>query len=118
MGGDVTRAVAPLLNRGSRAPICGYISSYNATSPEEADKDSPFEIFKALENPPEHRFFLVTEWVENQMKLTEELADKVANKEIKYRESAANGIEHAPGAFIGMLSGKNFGKQIVVLSGD
>ena len=29
VGGDVTRAVAPLLNDGSRVPICGFISKYN-----------------------------------------------------------------------------------------
>ncbi|MDP6416289.1 MAG: zinc-binding dehydrogenase, partial [Gammaproteobacteria bacterium] len=29
VGGDVTRAVAPLLNEGARVPICGYISNYN-----------------------------------------------------------------------------------------
>jgi NADPH-dependent curcumin reductase CurA len=29
VGGTVTKAVAPLLNKGSRVPICGYISNYN-----------------------------------------------------------------------------------------
>ena len=116
VGGDVTRAVAPLLNKGSRSPICGYISSYNAVNAEDAEKDSPFTIFKALEHPPEHRFFLVTEWIQDQSKLTQELAEMVASKKIKYRESVVKGIENAPSAFIGMLSGKNFGKQIVQLA--
>ncbi|MCZ6507453.1 MAG: NADP-dependent oxidoreductase, partial [Acidobacteria bacterium] len=37
---------------------------------------------------------------------------------IKYRESVAEGLESAPAAFIGMLEGKNFGKQIVRLADE
>jgi len=35
---------------------------------------------------------------------------------MQYRESVAEGIENAPQAFIDMLGGKNFGKQVVKLS--
>ena len=41
-----------------------------------------------------------------------------AGREIEmgaYRETIADGIESAPGAFLGMLKGKNFGKQLVKL---
>ena len=37
------------------------------------------------------------------------------NGKLKYRESVAVGIENAPAAFIGLLNGKNFGKQLVKL---
>src|SRR5690606_40426365 len=55
VGGEVTRAVAKLLNKGSRVPICGYVSAYNA---EDASKvETPFHVFGAMgENKPEHRF--------------------------------------------------------------
>lgn len=32
---------------------------------------------------------------------------------IRYREDIVDGLESAPGAFIGMLEGRNFGKLIV-----
>ena len=35
--------------------------------------------------------------------------------ETLYRESIAHGIESAPAAFLGLLKGKNFGKQLVKL---
>jgi NADPH-dependent curcumin reductase len=35
---------------------------------------------------------------------------------LKYRESIAEGLENAPRAFIGMLKGENFGKQLVKLA--
>jgi hypothetical protein len=39
----------------------------------------------------------------------------VASGALKYRESIATGIESAPAAFIGLLNGENFGKQLVKL---
>ncbi len=111
VGGDVTKAVAQLLNKGSRAPICGYVSAYNAT--DMAGVETPFHIFGALEHPPEHRFFLVTEWQEQHQETTKLLADRVKSGELKYSETIAEGLENAVDAFKGMLKGKNFGKQLV-----
>jgi len=34
----------------------------------------------------------------------------------KYREDVAQGLENAPQAFIGMLQGRNLGKQLVQVS--
>jgi NADPH-dependent curcumin reductase CurA len=39
----------------------------------------------------------------------------VATGKLKYRESVAQGLAAAPEAFLGLLKGKNFGKQIVKL---
>jgi NADPH-dependent curcumin reductase len=44
-----------------------------------------------------------------------ELADLVAAGKLRPRESIAQGIESAPEAFLGLLKGKNFGKQLVKL---
>ena len=35
---------------------------------------------------------------------------------IKFREDIVDGLEHAPGAFIGLLEGRNFGKLMVRVS--
>jgi NADPH-dependent curcumin reductase CurA len=45
-----------------------------------------------------------------------ELGVHVAGGRIKYRESIANGLMNAPQAFLGMLKGANFGKQLVKLT--
>jgi NADPH-dependent curcumin reductase CurA len=39
----------------------------------------------------------------------------VATGKLKPRESIAQGIASAPEAFLGLLKGKNFGKQLVQL---
>lgn len=114
VGGAVTRAVAKLLNSGSRVPVCGYVSAYN--SEDIAKVETPFHVFGAMPEPPEHRFFLVTEWQEQHGEATALLANKIKAGEIQYRESVAEGIENAIDAFRGMLKGKNFGKQVVKLA--
>jgi len=116
VGGEVSRAVAPLLNKGSRVPICGYISQYNAT--DFAHAESPFEIFGALPTPPEQRFFLVFEWNAEQAEITQRLAEWIKSGQLKYRESIAVGLDSAVAAFRGMLRGENFGKQLVKIADD
>ena len=46
VGGPVTRAIAPLLNKGSRVPICGFISQYNAKDVLKAE--TPFDVLGSL----------------------------------------------------------------------
>ena len=44
-----------------------------------------------------------------------ELGGLVASGALRVRETVAQGIENAPQAFLGLLSGRNFGKQLVKL---
>ena len=39
----------------------------------------------------------------------------VATGKLKYRETVAQGLAAAPEAFLGLLKGRNFGKQLVKL---
>ncbi|TQV84013.1 NADP-dependent oxidoreductase [Exilibacterium tricleocarpae] len=114
VGGAVTRAVAPLLNKGSRVPVCGYISAYNEQ--DITAVETPFHILGALPEPPEHRFFVVTEWQDEHEEVTRQLVDWVKDGKIKYSESVADGLDNAVDAFRGMLQGKNFGKQLVKIA--
>jgi len=42
-----------------------------------------------------------------------ETAGWVRSGQLKYREDIVDGLENAPTAFMGLLKGKNFGKQLV-----
>ena len=114
VGGAVLDAVVPLLNPGSRVPICGFISAYNARSASEVR--SPFEVLGALEPPPIHRFFLVMEWIEEYPEAITALAGWIKEGKLAYRETIAEGLENAPRAFIGLLRGENLGKQLVKIA--
>lgn len=111
VGGAVTRAIAPLLNKGARVPVCGFISQYNEKDMLSAE--TPFHVFGALNPKPNHRFFVVHEWIDEFEKATEELSSMVLNKKILYRVTVTHGFENAPQALRDVLTGKNFGKQVI-----
>ena len=111
VGGSVSKAVAPLLNTGSRVPICGFISQYNEK--DMMSVETPFHVFGALDPKPEHRFFVVTEWMNEWEQATKEILELVENDMMKYRETITKGFENAPQALRDVLTGRNFGKQII-----
>ena len=111
VGGDVTKAIAPLLNKDARVPICGYISKYNSTDIMKAE--TPFHEMAKLNPVPEHRFFVNTEWFDEWADVTSELSALVEQGKIKYRETITEGFENAPQGLRDVLTGKNFGKQII-----
>ena len=111
VGGPVSKAVASLLNEGSRVPICGFISAYN--SEDMTKVETPFDIFGAADPVPDHRFFVVTEWFKEWREATEELSQWIAEGKIKYEETITEGFENAPQGLRDVLSGNNFGKQLI-----
>ena len=116
VGGDVTHAVAPLLNPGARVPVCGFISKYNSLNID--GEETPFDVLGKLSSPPTSRFFVVTEWFAEFRAATEQLCQWVQSGELKYRETIAEGLEHAPQALRDVLQGRNFGKQIVRVAAE
>jgi NADPH-dependent curcumin reductase CurA len=59
--------------------------------------------------------FIVSEHMEVWPEALAELGALVGSGKLKPRESIAQGIEAAPEAFLGLLKGRNFGKQLVKL---
>jgi NADPH-dependent curcumin reductase CurA len=59
--------------------------------------------------------FIVSEHMDVWPQALTELGTLVARQQLAYRETVAEGLENAPGAFLGMLKGQNFGKQLVKL---
>ena len=111
VGGDITKDVSKFLNKGARVPICGFISKYN--SPNIAAEETPFHVLGGLKPKPQHRFFVVTEWLNQFEKTTAILLEHIKSGDLKYKETITQGFENAPQALRDVLSGKNFGKQII-----
>jgi NADPH-dependent curcumin reductase CurA len=60
--------------------------------------------------------FIVSEHMHLWPQALKELAEGVGGGRLKYRETIANGLANAPEAFLGLLKGRNFGKQLVKLA--
>lgn len=109
VGGMILDAVMLRANAFSRIAMCGMISGYNG---EPIPMTAPQLI---LVNRMKVEGFIVSEHMEVWPEALKELGTLVATGKLKYRESVAEGIAAAPEAFLGLLKGKNFGKQLVKL---
>ena len=109
VGGVILDVVLSRMNAFGRIALCGMIAGYNGV---------PVPITQPqllLMNRITLRGFIVSEHMEHWPEALKELGGLVATGKLKFRESIAQGIESAPEAFLGLLSGKNFGKQLVKL---
>jgi NADPH-dependent curcumin reductase CurA len=109
VGGACLDASLARTNAFARIALCGLIAGYNGA-------DMPIKNSRLLLiNRLSLRGFIITEHMEFWQQGLQELAVLVANRQIKYRESVADGLAAAPQAFMGLLNGRNFGKQLVKL---
>jgi len=109
VGGLILDAVMHRANAFSRIAMCGMIAGYNG---QPIPMAAPQLI---LVNRMKVQGFIVSEHMQHWPQALKELGMGVASGKLKYRETVAMGIEAAPQAFIGLLKGKNFGKQLVKL---
>ena len=110
VGGLPFQTTARRFNDFARAAICGVIASYDGVPPPKID------VLTLLRKRIKIEGFIVGEHPTIWPTALAELADHVAAGRIRYRETVAEGLESAPEAFIGMLKGRNFGKQLVKLA--
>ena len=109
VGGMTLDAVLQRMNAFGRIAVCGMIAGYNGT---------PIPITQPqliLQSRLKVQGFIVSEHMEFWPEALQEIGGLVAARKLKYRETVAQGIAAAPEAFIGLLKGRNFGKQLVKL---
>lgn len=122
VGGDTLDAVIPLMNVGGRIPVCGMISWYNLGGLGLGGGEGPDNLPKVwrtiLVNRLAVRGFIITDHYDRFRAFTEEVSGHIRDGRLKYRETIAEGLANAPDAFMAMLGGGNFGKQLVRISDD
>jgi len=109
VGGWIMDAVMLRMNAFSRMALCGMIAGYDGAPLPMAN---PALI---LINRMKIEGFIVSEHMEVWPDALTELGTLVGTGKLRPRESIAQGIAAAPEAFLGLLKGKNFGKQLVKL---
>ena len=109
VGGAVMDAVLARMNPFGRIALCGMISGY------DGHVMPVHYLHMVLTMRLSMQGFIVSEHMEFWPQGLGELGQLVADGKLKYRETIADGLAAAPAAFIGMLRGQNFGKQLVRL---
>jgi NADPH-dependent curcumin reductase CurA len=109
VGGMVLDAVMLRTNAFARIAVCGMIAGYDG---RPVPLSAPALI---LVNRLRVEGFIVSEHMEVWPEALQELGQLVGSGTFRPRETIAQGLESAPAAFLGLLKGKNFGKQLVRL---
>ncbi|MSU91279.1 zinc-binding dehydrogenase [Rhodobacteraceae bacterium 2CG4] len=116
VAGKTLEAVLPQMNVHGRIPLCGTVAWYQGGS--DADHDQlPAAWRGILTRRLTVGGFIIADHYDRFPAFLGEVAPQVASGRIVYREDVAEGLENAPEAFLGMLKGRNFGKQLVRVAG-
>lgn len=109
VGGEPLDATLRRMNAFGRVAVCGLISGYSG-------QPMPVTQFRSvLVNRLRVEGFIISDHLDLWPTALGELARRVADGSLRYRETIARGLENAPEAFIGLLAGRNVGKQLVAL---
>ena len=109
VGGMVLDAVLLRMNAFGRIAVCGMIAGYDG---QPMPLSNPALI---LVNRLKVQGFIVSEHMDIWPEALKELGTLVGAGKLHPRETVAEGLQAAPEAFLGLLKGKNFGKQLVKL---
>lgn len=111
VGGAHLEAAITHMNHHGRIALCGMIGQYNATQPAPGPNNLMHAVGKRLAL----QGFIVSDHQERREAFFADMGAWIGAKKIKWRETMVQGLENAPGAFIGLFHGENFGKMIVEL---
>jgi NADPH-dependent curcumin reductase CurA len=110
VGGKCFDFSARRLNNFGRVAVCGLVASYQGAE-DSSLRDLRVVLVKRLKI----QGFIIFDHLSFWPQALAELGALIAGGKLHWRESIAEGIEAAPAAFLGLLEGKNFGKQLVKL---
>jgi NADPH-dependent curcumin reductase CurA len=111
VGGEMLDTLLRSMNVFSRIVVCGLIAEYSVTQPYGLKM-----IRSVLVNRIKMQGMIVFDWKDRYKEAIVALGNYYGQGKLKYRESVIEGLENAPQGLIGLLKGRNFGKQLVKLA--
>lgn len=117
VGGMTLEAVLPHMNIGGRIPLCGMIAWYSGKGLSEA-MPLPRLWRTVLTRRLRVQGFIIFDHMHRLQPFLDEVAPMIADGQIIWRDSISEGLESAPEAFMRLLEGGNFGKQLVKLGDE
>ncbi|EGP07957.1 putative oxidoreductase [Bradyrhizobiaceae bacterium SG-6C] len=120
VGGKVFDAVLPRFNDFARIPVCGLIADYNTIF----GKDTPTPPWantimrSILVKRLTFRGFIVRDFAAMYPDFIRDMSQWLREGKLKHKEFVTDGLASAPEAFMGLLKGANFGKQLVRVGPD
>ncbi|XP_071951667.1 prostaglandin reductase 2-like isoform X2 [Antedon mediterranea] len=115
VGGAISDAVISHMNDNSHVVLCGQIAMYNTDHEYPPPLSGEIQDLLCTRDITRERF-LVLNYIERFQASILQLNKWYKMGKIKCRETVTHGLSKVPEAFIGMMSGRNIGKQIVCVS--
>jgi NADPH-dependent curcumin reductase CurA len=112
VGGAHLEAALDSARGNARFAMCGMISLYNDEKPEPGPSNLALVIGKRLRL----QGFIVSDHFDLAPHFVSELSGWIKAGQFHYRETVDEGIAAAPGAFLKLFTGENFGKMLVKLA--
>lgn len=109
VGGEITDAVYPLLNKFARIPVCGAISAYNN---QEMDI-GPRVQTHLIKTSALMKGFTVGDYTSRFPEGVKALAEWLQEGKLTYEETITEGFDHTIDAFLDLFKGANLGKSVV-----
>lgn len=94
-----------------RIAACGMISQYTLEKPEGVHN-----LMSVVAKRIRMQGFMVFDYFSIYGQFLEKIIPYIKEGKITYVEDVAEGLENAPAALIGLYSGRNVGKQVVVIA--
>ena len=110
VGGEITDAAVASLNNRSRIVLCGQISQYNNTRISTGPALLPILLTRSVML----QGFIVSSYNQRFDEGLKQLRVWVEQGSLKFTETTLQGFDRLPEAFIGLFSGKNLGKMLVI----
>ena len=112
VGGSILDAVLTKINLYARIPLCGLISTYNATEPVPG----PYNYSKILMNRVRVQGFIILDYIPRWSEAISDLGQWLNQGKIKYALEVIEGLENAPKAILKLFDGNKKGKLVVKVS--
>lgn len=114
VGGKILESSLNFMNEKGRVVCCGAISQYDTDTPSGPRNLPGVIVVKRLRMEG----FIVMDFAHNDAKCLRAMQHWVGTGQIKVFEDIIEGLENAPQALIGLLSGENKGKRMVRIAAD
>lgn len=114
VGGEILDIVLTQINERARIPLCGLISTYNATEPVPG----PYNYSRILMQRARVEGFIVLDYFPRFAEAFEKLGGWMAEGKLKARIDLVDGLENALDALKSLFTGANIGKLAVKVSDE
>nr|KJB27737.1 hypothetical protein B456_005G006800 [Gossypium raimondii] len=111
VGGKMLDAVILNMRVHGCIAVCGMISQYNRDQPEGVHNLMSI-VYKRIRIEG----FATVDYYPQYSKFLDFILPYIREGKVKYVEDIVEGLENGPAAIIGLFSGRNVGKQVVVIA--